>query len=194
MSLSLSMATFALAASISPGPVNVVALASGASHGLRKSLGHVTGATLGFCLLLVLSGLGLHALLQQWPVFGLALHWGGVAFLLFMAWKLANDTGELDSTGRQPAPSAWHGAAMQWLSPKAWLAAVAGVGAYTGGEHSLLWLFTWIYAPICFLSVTCWAWAGSVIRHYLRDPRYLRWLNRGLAGLLVLSTVYLVLG
>lgn len=193
MSLSLSMAAFALAASISPGPVNIVALGSGARHGLRASLGHVTGATLGFCVLLVLVGLGLHQLLVRWPVLGLLLHWGCVAFLLYMAWKLASDSGELGSTHPEQAPSAWHGAAMQWLNPKAWLAAVAGVGAYTGGEQQLLWLFTWIYGPICFVSVACWAWAGSVIRQYLGNARHMRLLNRALAVLLVGSALYLVI-
>ena len=67
MSLTLSMAAFALAASISPGPVNIVALGSGARHGLRASIGHAAGATLGFCLLLVLVGLGVHELLLRWP-------------------------------------------------------------------------------------------------------------------------------
>ncbi|MFG0421967.1 LysE family translocator [Pseudomonas sp. zjy_8] len=193
MSLSLSMAAFALAASISPGPVNIVALGSGARHGLRASLAHVAGATLGFCLLLVLVGLGLHQLLLRWPLLGLMLHWGGVAFLLYMAWKLASDDGNLNNAQPSPAPSAWHGAAMQWLNPKAWLAAVAGVGAYTGGEQHLLWLFTWIYGPICFISVACWAWAGSVIRQYLDNPCHLRMLNRSLAVLLVASAVYLIL-
>jgi threonine/homoserine/homoserine lactone efflux protein len=192
MSLSLSMAAFALAASISPGPVNIVALGSGARHGLRASLAHVAGATLGFCLLLVLVGLGVHQLMLRWPLLGTALHWGGVGFLLYMAWKLASDNGQLNSE-QQPAPSAWHGAAMQWLSPKAWLAAVAGMGAYTAGEHHLLWLFTAIYAPICFVSVASWAWAGSVIRQHLRNPGHIRLLNRTLAALLVGSAVYLVL-
>lgn len=192
MSLSLSMAAFALAASISPGPVNIVALGSGARHGLRASLGHAAGATLGFCLLLVLVGLGLHELLLRWPLLGRLLHGGGVAFLLYMAWKLASDDGALHSDGQQRAPSAWHGAAMQWLSPKAWLAAVAGIGAYTGGEQPLLWLFTWIDAPICFVSVASWAWAGSVIRQYLGEPRRMRLFNRGLAVLLVASAVYLI--
>ncbi|NIE77908.1 LysE family translocator [Pantoea sp. Tr-811] len=193
MSISLSMAAFALAASISPGPVNIVALGSGARHGLRASLWHVAGATLGFCLLLVLVGLGLHEVLQRWPALGVALHWAGVAFLLWMAWKLASDDGQLGDERQRPAPSAWQGAVMQWLNPKAWLAAVAGVGAYTGGEQQLLWLFAWIYAPVCFVSVACWAWAGSVIRQYLREVRYVRLLNRGLAVLLVASAVYLVL-
>lgn len=193
MSLSLSMAAFALAASISPGPVNIIALSSSASHGLRASLAHVAGATLGFCVLLMLVGLGLHQLLLRWPLLGLLLHWGGVAFLLYMAWKLARDDGRLTDAHATPAPSAWQGAAMQWLNPKAWLAAVAGVGAYTGGEQHLLWLFTWIYGPICFLSVASWAWAGSVIRQHLSTPRHLRLLNRGLAVLLVGSAVYLVI-
>ncbi|HDS1689686.1 TPA: LysE family translocator [Pseudomonas putida] len=193
MSLYLSMAAFALAASISPGPVNIVALGSGARHGLRASVAHVAGATLGFCLLLVLVGLGLHQLLLRWPLLGLMLHWGGVAFLLYMAWKLASDDGNLNNAQPTHAPSAWHGAAMQWLNPKAWLAAVAGVGAYTGGEQHLLWLFTWIYGPICFISVACWAWAGNVIRQYLDSPRHLRMLNRSLAVLLVASAVYLIL-
>jgi len=194
MSLSLSMAAFALAASISPGPVNIVALGSGARHGLRASLGHAAGATLGFCLLLVLTGLGLHELLLRWPLLGQLLHWGGVAFLLYMAWKLASDDGQLGDDRQAKAPSAWQGAAMQWLSPKAWLAAVAGIGAYVGSDQPLLWLFTWIYGPICFVSVASWAWAGSMIRQYLGEPRRLRLFNRGLAGLLVASAAYLMLG
>lgn len=193
MSLSLSMAAFALAASISPGPVNIVALGSGARHGLRASLAHVAGATLGFCLLLVVVGLGLHAVLIRWPSVGAALHWGGVAFLVYMAWKLAIDDGQLGSECQQPAPSAWQGAAMQWLNPKAWLAAVAGVGAYTGGEQPLLWLFTAIYGPVCFVSVASWAWAGSVIRPYLSEPCHMQLLNRALAVLLVTSAGYLVI-
>ena len=43
MSLLISMAAFALAASISPGPVNVVALSSGMQFGLGPSLGKAFG-------------------------------------------------------------------------------------------------------------------------------------------------------
>ena len=82
---------------------------------------------------------------------------------------------------------------MQWLNPKAWLAAVAGVGAYTAGEQQALWIFTWIYAPICFVSVACWAWAGSVAGQHLQSPRPLRLLNRTLAALLVASALGLVI-
>jgi len=68
MSLIISMAAFALATSITPGPVNVVAISSGARFGFAASQKHVAGAALGFTLLLVLIGLGLHEVLVRWPL------------------------------------------------------------------------------------------------------------------------------
>ncbi|TDF82432.1 LysE family translocator [Pseudomonas sp. H9] len=195
MSLTLSMAAFALAASISPGPVNIVALGSGARHGLRASLRHVTGATVGFSLLLLLIGLGLHEMLRHWPGMTRILHAGGVAFLLYMAWKLASDQGELAQSNAPAAPSMLAGATLQWLNPKAWLASVAGVGAYVGeGETTLLWQFVGIYFVICYLSIASWAWAGSLISHYLGNARRVRVFNRVLAALLVASALYLLVG
>ncbi|MBM3110390.1 LysE family translocator [Pseudomonas sp. P66] len=194
MSLMLSMAAFALASSISPGPVNIVALGSGARHGLRASLRHVTGATLGFSLLLLLIGLGLHELLRHWPALTQVLHAGGVVFLLYMAWKLASDRGELADSGAASAPSMLAGATLQWLNPKAWLACVAGIGAFLGeGETGLLWQFTGIYFAICYVSIASWAWAGSVISQYLGNPGRVRVFNRVLAVLLLASAVYLLM-
>lgn len=133
VNMALSMAAFALATSITPGPVNVVALGAGTRYGLRASLRHVTGATVGFVLLLLLIGLGLHELLAQWPWLTRAIRWAGVAFLLYVAWRLAADNGEIDTATSARGPSLWVGAAMQWLNPKAWLASVAGMGAYAWG-------------------------------------------------------------
>ncbi|UVL26702.1 LysE family translocator [Pseudomonas donghuensis] len=194
MSMMLSMAAFALAASISPGPVNIIALGAGARHGLRASLRHVGGATLGFGVLLVLIGLGLHELLRYWPALTQVLHWAGVAFLLYLAWKLASDGGELAAAGNQNAPSMLAGAALQWLNPKAWLACVAGIGAYVdNGESRLLWQFTGIYLVICYLSIATWAWAGSRISQHLGNPRRMRLFNRSLAFILLASALYLLL-
>jgi threonine/homoserine/homoserine lactone efflux protein len=193
LTLFLSMAAFALAASISPGPVNLVALSSGVQHGFRASMRHVTGATLGFVLLLLLVGLGLHAALKDWPALIVAIRWAGVAFLLFMAYRLAVDDGQLSSPEHHTAPSVTYGALMQWLNPKAWLAAVAGVGAYaSGGEARLVWQFAFIYFVICYASIGCWAYAGAFLRRFLGEPRRVRWLNRVMAAALVASALYLM--
>ena len=95
MNIYFSMAAFALAASITPGPVNILALSAGAQFGFNATLRHVLGATLGFTLLLILIGLGLHQLLTLWPVLTKIIQWAGSAFLLFMAYQLAFDDGRL---------------------------------------------------------------------------------------------------
>ncbi|MCX2898238.1 LysE family translocator [Pseudomonas mandelii] len=194
MSLLVSMAAFALVASITPGPVNIVALSSGAQFGLLASQRHVLGATLGFVLLLVLMGLGLHEVLQQWPALTQVVQMAGVAFLLFMAWKLATDDGRLDASNCARAPSMLYGAVMQWLNPKAWLACVAGMGAFVAdGEARLVWQFAAVYLVVCYLSVGCWAYAGTFLRGYLNNPRGMRLFNRGMAALLAVSAGYLLL-
>jgi len=193
MTLLLSMAAFALASSISPGPVNLVALSSAARYGLRASLRHVTGATLGFTLLLLAMGLGLHRLLSQWPVLAALIRWSGVAFLLYMAYGLARDDGRLDGGKVQQPPTLLTGAVMQWLNPKAWLAALASMGAYAAdGELGVVGQFAALYFVICYLSLACWAYAGAFLRQYLVQPWRMRLFNRGLALLLVGSALYLL--
>ncbi|MFL1516089.1 LysE family translocator [Pseudomonas prosekii] len=193
MSLIISMAAFALVASITPGPVNIVALSSGARYGFRASQRHVAGATLGFVLLLVLMGLGLHELLEIWPGLTQVVQWAGVAFLLFMAFKLASDNGQVNANDSGRAPSMLYGALMQWLNPKAWLACVAGMGAFVAnGEARLIWQFAAVYLVICYVSVGCWAYAGTFLRGYLSNPAGMRWFNRSMALLLAGSAAYLL--
>jgi threonine/homoserine/homoserine lactone efflux protein len=199
VSTALSMAAFALATSITPGPVNIVALGAGARYGLRASLRHVTGATVGFALLLLLIGLGLRELLAQWPSFTRGIEWAGVAFLLYVAYKLAVDDGRIDpptsGPGSARGPSLMTGAAMQWLNPKAWLASIAGMGAYAAsGEKALVWQFAAIYFVVCYASIACWAWAGASLRQALREPARVRFVNRTMALLLAASALWLLLG
>ncbi|MEO8600458.1 MAG: LysE family translocator [bacterium] len=192
-SLIFSMVAFALVTSISPGPVNIVALRSGTQYGFRASMRHVTGATLGFSFLLLLTGLGLHELLGWWPDLMTVIQWAGVAFLLFMAFRLVVDNGQLNMEKTGNGPSLLYGAAMQWLNPKAWLASLAGMGAYVAsGEVMLVWQFTMIYFLVCYVSIAAWAYSGAVLRRFLREPCHVRWFNRLMAALLAASAVYLI--
>ncbi|KJS28568.1 MAG: lysine transporter LysE [Pseudomonas sp. BRH_c35] len=191
----LSMAAFALASSITPGPVNLVALNCGARFGFRANARHITGATVGFTLLLLLIGLGLYELLERVPILMRGIQWGGVAFLLYMAWRLAVDDGRLEPATAGNGPSLLDGALMQWLNPKAWLASVAGMGLFAAnGDVLRVWLFAGLYFVICYGSIACWAGAGAFLSRYLQAPGRVRWLNRAMALLLAGSAFYLVAG
>lgn len=193
MSILLSMAGFALASSISPGPVNLVSLSCAARHGWRAALPHVMGATLGFTLLLVLIGLGLHAVLFQWPWLTRMIRLAGVVFLLYLAVRLAWDNGELNAAQSKARPSALGGAVMQWLNPKAWLACVAGMGAFVAdGDLLMVWVFAGLYLVICGLSLASWAWAGDALRPWLKKASAIRGFNRSMAAMLAMCALYLL--
>ncbi|MCR8915484.1 LysE family translocator [Marinobacter panjinensis] len=195
LSLILPMSAFALAASISPGPVNLVCLSSGTRYPVSRGLIFVTGATLGFIALFIAVGMGLYSLLNAVPAFEELLRWGGVAFLLYLSLKLAMDSGRLPETATEKAPGFGTGALMQWLNPKAWLASASGIGAYTSANDlQEILLFASLYLPICWLSLACWVYAGAFLRRFVQRPLVLVTVNRILALLLAASCLYLVIG
>lgn len=131
LSLILPMSAFALVASISPGPVNIIGLSSGARHPLSKGLIFITGATLGFVILFLAIGYGLSTLLVTFPAFEKWLTWAGIAFLLYLSYRLARDDGKINAETIAKAPGFFTGFLMQWLNPKVWIASAASIGAYT---------------------------------------------------------------
>jgi threonine/homoserine/homoserine lactone efflux protein len=188
-SILLSMSAFALAASISPGPVNLIGLSSGSRYPLMRGLIFVSGATLGFLVLFVAVGLGLNQLFELWPALFTILRWAGIGFLLYLSFLLARSDGEL-STDHIKAPEFWTGVFMQWLNPKAWLASAAGISTYApSGELQPLMIFTVLYGVICWLSLSSWVVAGAFFRETLHQPKYLKRFNRLLALLLFLSCI-----
>jgi len=184
-----SMAAFALATSLTPGPVNVIALSAGARHGWRASVPFVFGATAGFTALLLLLGLGVREVAQALPVLVGVLRWAGGAFLLWMAWRLAMDRADLDAPGTDARPTALQGAALQWLNPKAWLAIVAGMGLHASESVGL---FAAIYFGVCFASILAWAVAGHALAARLSNARGLRRFNVAMAGLLAASAALML--
>lgn len=192
--LLLSMVSFSLAASISPGPVNIVAISTSMRHGLGRSMRFVTGASVGFTVLLILIGLALSAAVNWLPNLLAGIRWAGVMFLAYMAIKLAADGGGLSVSTMSVAPSAIDGALLQCLNPKAWLASIAGMGVFAAGSDlRQLLAFAAIYFVVCYLSVSCWAMAGIALRQIIAKPSQIRAMNRCLAALLAASAIYLAL-
>ena len=186
LALITSMSLFALAASLSPGPVNLVSLSGSARHGVKTGLIFVTGATLGFIVLFLLIGFGLHFLIDQLNWITQVLQWLGIAFLLYLSYQLFMDNGDINADSSNHAPTFMTGAIMQWLNPKAWLASLSGISAYIPNADAMeILVFASLYLPICWLSLGVWVWIGKILGQYFQSPAKMRLLNRTLALLLV---------
>jgi threonine/homoserine/homoserine lactone efflux protein len=180
---------FAFASSITPGPNNTMLMASGANFGLRASLAHMSGVTLGFVGLIALCGLGLAGVFAAFPPLHLLLKWGGAAYLLYLAWKIGTAKGiGAGAVGARPMtfPQA---AAFQFVNPKGWAMALGTVSTYVPARGFIANLSAalLIFAAITSFSVITWTAFGVVLRRFLDRPAVLRTFNLVMALLLVAS-------
>ena len=63
--------------------------------GIWLSLFYVLGATTSFVAILVGLGMGLQAILNLIERFSLAMSLSGAAYMLYLAWRIAADSGDL---------------------------------------------------------------------------------------------------
>jgi threonine/homoserine/homoserine lactone efflux protein len=185
----LSLILFAFTTSITPGPNNMMLLASGVNFGFRRTIPHMLGIGSGFLSLLLAVGLGLGALIAAFPPVFIALKIAGGLYLLWIAWKIATSRqlGE-SSAGARPM-TFLEAAAFQWVNPKAWVMAISAMAAYTVADayFTTVLIVAFAFAVVNVPSVSTWAGFGAVLREWLSHPVRLKWFNISMAILLVLS-------
>lgn len=181
--------SFALVMSITPGPNNTMLLSSGVNFGFRRTLPHMLGITFGCMVMMVAIGLGLGQLFERVPVLYAALEAASVAYLLYLAWKIATSD-SLSAAGGEIRPMTFvQAAAFQWVNPKAWMMAITGVTAFRLHENLLAnaVLLAIAFAVVNLPSISVWAAFGIGVRRLLSRPAALRAFNWTMAALLVAS-------
>ena len=193
MSLLCSIATFALATSVTPGPNNLMLMASGVNFGFKRSIPHATGITIGFLIMLLSVGFGLNALFKSVPQIYPLMKVLGFGYLLYLSWRVATS----DALPARAAPGEAQArplgflgaAAFQWVNPKAWMIAVSFSSNYLPQSAGALFvvLCCVVVAAVNFPSIAIWLWMGTRLENALRDPRKRQVFNWLMAALLIAS-------
>ena len=151
------------------------------------------GISFGFGLLVMSVGLGLAQVFQTFPTAYVVMKWVGVAYMVYLAWAIANAGGlNLSKTTNKNTlkPMTFLGAAaFQWVNPKAWVMAVGVFSTFLPGQSSLVVVLTvaGIFCAINLPSVSIWALFGARLQDAFESPQFRRLFNYGMAGLLLLS-------
>jgi len=184
LDLLMGFALFALVTSITPGPNNTMLLASGVNFGFNRTIPHMLGITCGFFVLVVAVGFGLGTVFQTYPMLYTVLRYIGAAYLLYLAWKIAHSGPVSESEKGESKPISYLGAAaFQWVNPKAWIMAIGAISTYTPmqGYFTNVLVIAAVFALINLPSVSVWAGCGTLLRNVLKDRRWLRLFNWGMA-------------
>ena len=200
MSLELlaALTAFAFIASVTPGPNNLMLMASGANFGVLRTLPHMFGVGLGFMAMIVLVGLGLARLLDAFPVLYLVLKTASVLYLLYLAWKIANAAPlASDAPTANGKPFTFlQAAAFQWVNPKAWAMTLTALGAYAQASNAVVsvLIVALVLGAVNLPSISLWTLAGAQMRRFLSSPARLSAFNITAALLLAATVVPIMMG
>lgn len=196
--LLLAFVLFAFATAGTPGPNNMMLLASGANFGFRATVLHILGISVGLGFMVVAMGLGLGGVLRAFPVLHEVLRWVGGAYMLWLAWKIATAKGPISGKGGDKGAGSkpmtfLQAAAFQWVNPKAWAMALTAVTTYTPeGSTAAVFLVAGTFMLVGAPCSAAWAGFGQGLRRFLDRPAALRAFNLTMAALLVVSLYPLV--
>lgn len=196
----LALLVLATAMSFTPGPNTTLSTALAANGGLRRALRFCLAVPAGWSLLMLVCGLGLGAAVLAVP----GLRWGvkavGVAYMLWLAWRLTQvrRLGEADAA--QLSVGFWQGVGLQFVNIKAWmlaLALTAGWVTSSGGQPAdnpgeRLAIVLTVMVVYAFVSNLLYALVGSLLRQWLAQGARLLWFNRTMGAILVLTAFWML--
>lgn len=194
--LLLALVLFAFVSSITPGPNNLMLMASGANFGFRRSIPHMLGIGIGFTVMIVLVGIGLMQLFETYPILHDVLKIVSVLYMLWLAWKIANAAPPKGKASGEATPLTFLQAALfQWVNPKAWTMALTAISVYTPDQSlTSVLMVAGAFGLVNLPCVSSWTIIGQQMARFLTSAARLRAFNWCMAALLVISLYPVLLG
>lgn len=200
----VSALAFAVAMAGTPGPNNAMLASSGSLWGFRRTVPHMLGVAIGFPIMLLAVAAGAGGLLLHHPVVMTVMRWVGVAYLLYLAWRIATarPRAPVDTPAEEPSkgrPMSFAQAALfQWINPKAWLVALSAAATLTSvARHPSLGralLLACLFLAVTLPITAFWTSVGLGAARVFTTGRALRRFNIAMAALLVASVASVLAG
>ncbi|MGO4305433.1 LysE family translocator [Cupriavidus sp. RAF12] len=190
---------FAIVASITPGPTNVLVLSNSARHGVAATLPIIVGACGGAALLVLTVGIGIGDTLARHPDVQRAMSWAGVLWLTWLAWQIfSSPAAGVEIGAESKRPLGFLGAAgLQLVNPKTWMMALAVVSVFAGhgaAQTRNVVLLSLIFFVVAMPCMGAWAFLGAGAARFIRSPRLMKCFDRLMALVLLTSAWLSLLG
>ncbi len=194
LELFLALIAFAFVTSVTPGPNNVMLLASGVNYGFRRTVPHMAGVAIGHAVMVFLVGIGLMGIFIGYPPAQTGLKVISAIYMLWLAWKIATAAPPAGAQATGHPLTFIQAAAFQWVNPKAWIMSLGAVTLYAPGQEwgAVAWV-AFGFLSVGWTTTVIWTVLGLGLRRFLQKPVALRVFNFTMAALLIASLVPVLL-
>ena len=183
-----ALVVFAFVSSATPGPNNLMLMASGANFGFARSVPHMLGIAIGFGVMIIGVGLGLIQIFDAFPLSYMALKILSVLYMSWLALKIARAAPAAAGKAGGAPLTFVQAAAFQWVNPKAWAMALTALSVYaTEATLVAFVLVAGVFSAVNLPAITLWTILGQQMSRLLTNPGRLRAFNWSMAVLLIAS-------
>jgi threonine/homoserine/homoserine lactone efflux protein len=182
---------FSIVSSITPGPNNVLLLASGSTFGFRRTAPHILGTAVGIGTMALAVGAGLGLLIASQPALGVAMRVVGSAYLLYLAASIAR-SGAFHETQVVRPLGLVQAAGFQLINPKVWVFALGAMSTFRPMELPIAFgtgVVAFTMMAVVIPTAALWAAGGGA---FARVPRGGRWSKPVSVALAVLVAATVV--
>ena len=187
----LSISLFWFVTAYTPGPNNVVASYSGFNFGVKKTIPHILGVTLGFTSLVIFLSIGLINIFKLFPIIQIVIKYLGTLFLIYLAYKIAFSVNTNDTKKENPVKFI-ETFLFQYLNPKGVTVAIIVVSTYVElGENYLNYATQIVLLAFMFsvTSITLWTFVGRFLRKFATNDKFIKYFNYVISYLLHLNII-----
>lgn len=189
----VALLSFVFVTTFTPGPNNISSSSMGVLFGYRRTVNFLLGISVGFFIVMLLSGLVSQTLYSVLPSIEQILHIVGAAYILWLAYKTFKSSYDF-SDENSVALQFSDGLLLQAFNPKVWIYGLTLYSTFLTaaiGNVALLFSSALFFAIVSFASISTWAVSGAAIKGILRDVRWQRVINTVLALILVYTAIEL---
>ena len=179
---------FAFSQVATPGPANMIMLATGAKYGFRKALPFVFGVIVGKQLIIWPIGFGLLLLNKDYPYIFIFFKYISAGYILWLAWRIANMRIST-KTSNKTAPSFFSGLIVHPINPKAWALITTGFTNFVDPISPVFYSTATVAVCLFGVQVVChpiWTFFGERIAILVSGTVYERYMMLIFATLTVI--------
>ena len=182
---------FAIAASFSPGPNNIVTSYTSFNFGFKKTIPTMLGVVIGWMTLVILLQMGSGIIFKQFEKLQIIIKIFGSIYLLYMAYKLSSSETISGKSTAKPITFI-NTFFFQFINPKAIIYALLAISMFVDVQNNYLRDSLTLTAVFFFGAVgsqLTWCLIGKYLRKFATSKKFIKNFNYSMSFLLIVCVI-----
>ena len=187
----IPLVLFAIAASFSPGPNNIVTSYTSFNFGFKKTIPTMLGVVIGWMTLVIFLQMGSGVIFKQFEELQIIIKIFGSIYLLYMAYKLSSSRTISGKSTTKPITFI-NTFFFQFINPKAIIYALLAISMFVDVQDNYLrdsLTLTAVFFIGAIGSQLTWCLIGKYLRKFATSKKFIKNFNYSMSFLLIVCVI-----